>query len=88
MMFIHSTRDKIVHCSTLADALCGPLMANTSKASSSDASKYLSVTFEAFFTLMEDGDADVRTAADESLNRVIRTLVEAHAGRMQVRGKI
>lgn len=76
----YSKKDKISHCTTIADSLGSQ---NVSK-SNQDFAKYLSMAMEVFFTLCDDPDADVRLTADENLNRVIRTLSENHIGRLQV----
>lgn len=40
--------------------------------------------FRQFFSLLDDGDLDVRTVAEESINRVINALRDSHSGRLQV----
>ena len=37
-----------------------------------------------FFSLLDDRDLDVRTVAEESINRVINALRDSHSGRLQV----
>ena len=38
-----------------------------------------------FFSLLDDRDLDVRTVAEESINRVMNALRDSHSGRLQVR---
>ena len=76
-------REKMQHCSTIADVLVTP--ATASKTSAADFSKSLTVSMEQFFSLLDDGDLDVRTVAEESINRVINALRDSHSGRLQVR---
>ena len=41
-----------------------------------------------FFSLLDDRDLDVRTVAEESINRVINALRDSHSGRLQVEALI
>lgn len=59
-----STKEKAATCTVIADALVG--------AKSTDIQKLLSVGIETLLLLTADTDPDVRTNANESLNRVIR----------------
>ena len=40
-----------------------------------------------FFSLLDDRDLDVRTVAEESINRVINALRDSHSGRLQVKAR-
>ncbi|XP_064465594.1 huntingtin-like [Ornithodoros turicata] len=71
-------KDKILHCSNIADAICTP-----SIRSFPDFPKLLGVSIESFFTCCDDDDSDVRMVADECLNRTIKTLLDSHLGRLQ-----
>ena len=75
--------DKMAHCSTISETLCHSSL--SAKSSASEFSKYLNVSMEMFFTLVDDDKADVRLMADEHLNKVIRHLMDTHVGRLQVR---
>jgi hypothetical protein len=40
---------------------------------------------ELLLSLLDDAQLDVRTIAEESVNRVVNALRDTHAGRLQVR---
>ena len=73
----------MTHCTTIADTLISP--STIARTSPSDFSKSLTVSMEMFFALMDDADLDVRTKAEENVNRVVNALRESHSGRLQVR---
>ena len=72
-------KDKMAHCVSVTDVVCGQGSRNTA-----ESSKYLAMAMEMFFTLLDDQDADVRMVADENLNRMTRSLGESNIGRLQV----
>ncbi|CAL4162698.1 unnamed protein product, partial [Meganyctiphanes norvegica] len=71
-----NSRDKVVHCSVISEALIG--------AKSGDIQKLLSVGIETLLLLTADPDQDVQMNANEALNRVIRGLSETQLGKIQV----
>ncbi|KAK7079832.1 hypothetical protein SK128_022104, partial [Halocaridina rubra] len=71
-----TSKDKASTCTVIADALVG--------AKTSDIQKLLSVGIETLLLLTADVDPDVRMNANESLNRVIRSLSETQLGKIQV----
>ncbi|KAK7109044.1 hypothetical protein V1264_013160 [Littorina saxatilis] len=74
-----SKKDKILHCNAVADCICAPNMRTIA-----DFPKFLGIAVEAFLTLCDDTEADVRMVSDECLNRTIKTLLETNLGRLQV----
>ncbi|XP_076466851.1 LOW QUALITY PROTEIN: huntingtin-like [Babylonia areolata] len=74
-----SKKEKILHCNAVADCICAPNMRTIA-----DFPKFLGIAVEAFLTLCDDAEADVRMVADECLNRTIKTLLETNLGRLQV----
>lgn len=71
-------KDRILHCSNIADAICTPNIR-----SFPDFPKLLGVSIESFFLCCDDEDSDVRMVADECLNRTVKTLMDSHLGRLQ-----
>ncbi|CAL1269720.1 unnamed protein product [Larinioides sclopetarius] len=74
-----SVKDKILHCSTIADAICSP-----SLRTSADFPKVLGLAMDTFLLCCDDENSDVRLMADECLNRTIKTLLDSHLGRLLV----
>lgn len=74
-----SKKDKILHCNAVADCICAPNMRTIA-----DFPKFLGIAVEAFLTLCDDPEADMRMVSDECLNRTIKTLLETNLGRLQV----
>ncbi|XP_059488388.1 huntingtin isoform X2 [Neocloeon triangulifer] len=72
-------KEKMQHCVVVAEALCAPGLRNTA-----EFTKMLSIAFETLLTTAGDEDADVRMAADESLDVITRSLMEGNAGKIQV----
>ncbi|XP_063237175.1 huntingtin isoform X2 [Bacillus rossius redtenbacheri] len=64
-------KDKIAHCLVIADAMCGASVKGTP-----NFSHLLSITIEMLLQLCDDASSDVRMVADESLNRIIRAMVD------------
>lgn len=60
-------KEKMQQCVVVAEALCAPGIRH-----SAEFSKMLSVAFETLLATAGDADADVRMAADESLNLITR----------------
>ncbi len=75
-------REKISHCLTISTALTSPAL--LSKVSTADFSRSLTVSMESLIALLDDADLDVRTTAEESVNRVVNALRDTHSGRLQV----
>lgn len=73
-----SRKEKILHCTTIADAICTP-----SIRSFPDFAKLVGISIESFFLCCDDDDTDVRLVADECLSRTIKTLLDSHLGRLQ-----
>nr|XP_045607422.1 huntingtin-like isoform X3 [Procambarus clarkii] len=71
-----SSKEKAATCSVIADALVG--------AKPTEMQRLLSVGIETLLLLTADSDPDVRMNANESLNRVIRSLSETQLGKIQV----
>ncbi|XP_041368406.1 huntingtin-like isoform X2 [Gigantopelta aegis] len=74
-----SKKDKMVNCNIIADSICAPNMRSIP-----DFPKFLGIAMEAFLTLCDDSETDVRLVADECLNRTIKILLETNLGRLQV----
>ncbi|GFT39474.1 huntingtin [Nephila pilipes] len=74
-----NVKDKILHCSTIADAICSPTLR-----SSADFPKVLGLAMDTFLLCCDDENSDVRLMADECLNRTIKTLLDSHLGRLLV----
>ncbi|XP_071090376.1 huntingtin-like isoform X1 [Haliotis cracherodii] len=74
-----SKKDKMVNCNIVADCICAPNMRSIA-----DFPKFLGIAMEAFLTLCDDQESDIRMVADECLNRTIKTLLETNLGRLQV----
>ncbi|RUS73694.1 hypothetical protein EGW08_018541 [Elysia chlorotica] len=72
-------KDKILNCNIVADCMCASNMRNIA-----DFPKFLGIAMEAFLTLCNDPESDVRMVADECLNRTIKVLLETNLGRLQV----
>ncbi|XP_071947754.1 huntingtin-like isoform X2 [Antedon mediterranea] len=72
-------KDRIAHCTTIADGISLQTFRGIS-----DFPKFLSIAFELFLALCNDDESDVRMKADESLNKVIKVLIENHVGRIQI----
>ncbi|CAN8023979.1 unnamed protein product [Ixodes persulcatus] len=71
-------KEKIIHCSNIADVIC-----TSSIRTYSEFPKLLGISVESFFFCCDDEDSDVRMVADECLNRTIKTLLDSHLGRLQ-----
>ena len=76
-----SKKDKMSHCHSVTETLC---TSSPAIKTNPEFSKYLTMAMEMYFTLLDDGDADVRLTADDSLNRAIKNLCETNVGRLQV----
>ncbi|ESO95031.1 hypothetical protein LOTGIDRAFT_160793 [Lottia gigantea] len=74
-----SKKDKMVNCNVVADCICAVNMRSVP-----DFPKFLGIAVEAFLTLCDDPESDIRMVADECLNRTIKTLLETNLGRLQV----
>uniref|UniRef100_A0A061QFU3 Putative huntingtin n=1 Tax=Cupiennius salei TaxID=6928 RepID=A0A061QFU3_CUPSA len=74
-----SAKDKILHCSTVADAICSPTLRTTA-----DFPKVLGLAMDTFMWCCDDENSDVRLMADECLNRTIKTLLDSHLSRLLV----
>ncbi|XP_056004424.1 huntingtin-like isoform X2 [Ostrea edulis] len=74
-----SKKDKMVNCNLVADCICAPNMRAIV-----DFPKFLGIAMEAFLSLCDDAESDVRMVADECLNRTIKILLETNLGRLQV----
>ncbi|XP_015913152.2 huntingtin [Parasteatoda tepidariorum] len=73
------SKDKILHCSVVADAIC-----SHSLRSSADFPKVLGLAMDTFLLCCDDENSDVRLMADECLNRTIKSLLDSHLGRLLV----
>ena len=67
-----SSRDKKQCCCHLADGI----VIAAQRPSPDLLQRHLPAVVETLLQLADDGDADVRTAADESLNRIVRVCAE------------
>ncbi|XP_035218065.1 huntingtin-like, partial [Stegodyphus dumicola] len=74
-----SAKEKILNCSTVADAICSPSLRSTP-----DFPKVLGLAMDTFMLCCDDENSDVRLMADECLNRTIKTLLDSHLGRLLV----
>ncbi|XP_037081657.1 huntingtin-like [Pollicipes pollicipes] len=75
-----TSRDKKQCCSHLADGI----VSVTLRTNTDLLQRHLPSVVETLLQLADDGDADVRTAADESFNRIVRGLCENNMGRLLV----
>ncbi|RWS31040.1 huntingtin-like protein [Leptotrombidium deliense] len=72
-------KDKISHCSTIAEIIISPQMRTIE-----DFHKFLGIAIETFLVCCDDNDSDVRLAASECLNKTIKSLLDSQLGRIQV----
>ncbi|XP_039275419.1 huntingtin isoform X2 [Nilaparvata lugens] len=66
-------KEKAILCVTVADLMCSPAARNAPKLPS-----YLSYSMETLLHMCDDPDSNIRMAADESLNRIIRAMMESN----------
>lgn len=76
---IVTKKDKILNCNIVADCICA-----TNMRAITDFPKFLGIAMEAFLSLCDDLESDVRMVADECINRSIKVLLETNLGRLQV----
>ncbi|XP_043203807.1 huntingtin-like [Amphibalanus amphitrite] len=75
-----SSREKKQCCCHLAEGV----VSAAQRPSPDQLQRHLPAVVETLLQLADDADADVRTAADESLNRIVRGLSENNIGRLLV----
>ncbi|RZF49148.1 hypothetical protein LSTR_LSTR008434 [Laodelphax striatellus] len=66
-------KEKAILCVTVADLMCSPAARSAPKLPS-----YLSYSMETLLHMCDDPDSNIRMAADESLNRIIRAMMESN----------
>ncbi len=71
-------KDKIHHLTLIHDNITAPALRHTEHHS-----KMLTLSIDAFLTAFDDPDRDVLSAADEYLNRLIKTLLDTNLIRLQ-----
>ena len=74
-----TTRDKVYHCNAIADLICNP-----SLATGQDFNRLLGLAVEILLFYCDDEESDVRIKANESLNRLIKCLIDTHSSRILV----
>ncbi|KNC71226.1 hypothetical protein SARC_16237, partial [Sphaeroforma arctica JP610] len=72
-------KDRLSACRFLADTLMEGRYKQTA-----DFPKFLSIAVSGLLLALNDPDSDVRLAADESLNKVLKTHLDMHQGRIQL----
>ncbi|RWS13922.1 huntingtin-like isoform X3 [Dinothrombium tinctorium] len=72
-------KDKINHCSTIAEIIVSPQLRTIE-----DFHKFLGIAIETFLVCCDDNDSDVRLAANECLNKTIKSLIDTQLGRIEV----
>ncbi|CAH1404496.1 unnamed protein product [Nezara viridula] len=73
------SKEKVNLAISLADLLCSPETRATT-----NFTPHLSFAMESLFYLCDDSDSNVRMVADECLNRIIRTLMDGHVGKVNL----
>lgn len=76
---ILTSRDKIYHCNAIAELICNPTLA-----SGQDFNRLVGVAVEMLIFHCDDDDPDVRIKSNESLNRLIKSLIDTHSSRILV----
>nr|CAD7394386.1 unnamed protein product [Timema cristinae] len=72
-------KEKVALCVSIADVMCSSGVKGTP-----NFSHLLSITMEMFLQLCNDPHSDVRMIADESLNRIIRAMLDNNVVKIQV----
>ncbi|XP_075211811.1 huntingtin isoform X2 [Lycorma delicatula] len=72
-------KEKAALCVTVADLMCSSAARNAPKLP-----YYLSYSMETLLHMCDDPDSDIRMTADESLNRIIRAMMENNIVKVQV----
>ncbi|XP_022909585.2 huntingtin [Onthophagus taurus] len=72
-------KEKVQHCHFITEAIT-----NSAIKIAPNFSQLLSFTFETLLELCNDAEADIRTIADESLNKIIRVLNVDNIGKIQL----
>ncbi|CAG2062580.1 unnamed protein product [Timema podura] len=72
-------KEKMALCVSIADVMCSSGVKGTP-----NFSHLLSITMEMFLQLCNDPHSDVRMIADESLNRIIRAMLDNNVVKIQV----
>ena len=74
-----TARERIALCNTIADHL--PLKNVKNLA---EFSKYITLSMELLLVCCNDADADVRSVAGESINKIMKAFLDSNIGRIQV----
>nr|CAD7575629.1 unnamed protein product [Timema californicum] len=75
----YQKKEKVALCVSIADVMCSSGVKGTP-----NFSHLLSITMEMFLQLCNDPHSDVRMIADESLNRIIRAMLDNNVVKIQV----
>ncbi|CAF2804314.1 unnamed protein product [Rotaria sp. Silwood2] len=78
---ISISKEKIHHLNNITDLLCSPSLI---KGNNDNYFKLLTASVETLFTTCDENDYDVRLAAEENLNKLVKNLKEANLTRIQV----
>ncbi|CAF1277551.1 unnamed protein product [Adineta ricciae] len=75
------SKDKIHHLNTVTDLLCSSTL---TRSNNENYFKLLTASMETLFMHCDETDHDVRLAAEENINKLIKNLKETHLPRVQV----
>ncbi|CAF5101850.1 unnamed protein product [Rotaria sp. Silwood1] len=78
---ISISKEKIHHLNNITDLLCSPSLI---KGNNDNYFKLVTASVEILFTTCDENDCDVRLAAEENLNKLVKNLKEANLTRIQV----
>ncbi|XP_029667120.1 huntingtin isoform X1 [Formica exsecta] len=72
-------KEKISCCTTIVEGICSPTVRQNPKFP-----QILTATIETLLVLCNDNESDVRMVADESLNKIIRAMVDSNIVKIQI----
>ncbi|XP_020289764.1 huntingtin isoform X2 [Pseudomyrmex gracilis] len=72
-------KEKISCCTVIVEGICSPAVRQNAKFP-----QILTATIETLLALCNDEESDVRMVADESLNKIIRIMVDSNISKIQV----
>ncbi|KAG5319910.1 HD protein, partial [Acromyrmex heyeri] len=74
-----SRKEKVSCCAIIVEGICSPTVRQNTKFP-----QILSATIETLLALCNDDESDVRMVADESLNKIIRAMVDSNIVKIQI----
>ncbi|XP_012166671.2 huntingtin isoform X2 [Bombus terrestris] len=75
----NARKDKLTCCMTITEGICSPTVKLATKFP-----QVLSLSIETLLTLCNDDESDVRTVADETLNKIIRAMADSNIVKVQI----